>query len=49
MPPEWRRITVIGKPAGNRNTYMVYFYVTGGGTVWFDDAVLVPVGGDMEE
>jgi len=49
MPPEWGRITVIGKPAGNRNTYMVYFYVTGGGTVWFDDAVLVPVGGDMEE
>jgi len=49
MSPEWREITVIGKPAGNKNIYQVYFYVTGGGTVWFDDAALVPVGGKMDE
>ena len=47
--PEWKEITVIGKPAENKNTYQVYFYVTGGGTVWFDDAALVPVGGNMDE
>jgi hypothetical protein len=49
MSPEWREITVTGKPPGNKNTYVVYFYVTGGGTVWFDDAALVPVGGNMDE
>ncbi len=49
MPPEWKEITVTGKPEGKKNTYVVYFYVTGGGTVWFDDAALVPVGGTMED
>ena len=49
LPPDWREITVIGKPAGKKNTYQAYFYVTGGGTVWFDDVALVPVGGNMEE
>jgi hypothetical protein len=47
--PEWRETTVIGKPVGTQNTYVVYFYVTGGGTVWFDDAVLVPIGGNWDE
>ena len=49
MPTEWKEITVLGKPAGNQNTYVVYFYVTGAGTVWFDDATLVPVGGNLDE
>ncbi|MCY3020546.1 MAG: hypothetical protein NTW87_16110 [Planctomycetota bacterium] len=49
MPSEWKEITVIGKPEGTKKTYTVYFYATGGGTIWLDDVVLVPVGGQIEE
>ncbi len=49
MPEEWKQITVVGKPVAGKNTYQVYFYAIGGGTIWLDDAELVPVGGNLEE
>ena len=45
----WKQYTVVGKPAGDKKTYTVFFYATGGGTLWLDDAALVPVGGSLEE
>lgn len=49
MPSQWKQITVSGKPRGEQKTYQAYFYVTGGGTIWLDDASLVPVGGNVDE
>ena len=49
MPPQWKEVTVIGKPEGGKTTYTVYLYVTGGGTIWLDDVSLVPVGGNPDE
>ena len=49
MPAEWKEITLLGKPAGQQKTYTVFFYVTGGGTIWLDDVALVPVGGSVED
>ncbi len=49
MPPQWKEITVIGKPEGSGRTYQVYLYVTGGGTIWLDDVALVPVGGNLDD
>ena len=49
MPAEWNQVTVIGKPQGEKKTYQVYLYVTGGGTIWLDDVALVPVGGNMND
>ena len=48
MPPQWKEITVIGKPESGKTTYKVYLYVTGGGTIWLDNVALVPVGGNLE-
>jgi hypothetical protein len=49
MPPEWKEFTLLGKPAGEKKSYTVFFYVTGGGTIWLDDVALVPVGGSLDE
>ncbi|MCX7045849.1 MAG: hypothetical protein NTX50_10255 [Candidatus Sumerlaeota bacterium] len=46
---EWKQYTVSGKPSGNKDTYAVYLYCIGLGTIWLDDVELVPVGGKMEE
>jgi hypothetical protein len=48
-PPQWKEITVIGKPESSKKTYQVYLYVTGGGTIWLDDVALVPVGGSLND
>jgi hypothetical protein len=45
----WKQYTVLGKPLQGRNTYQVYFYSIGGGTIWLDDVELVPVGGKLDE
>jgi hypothetical protein len=45
----WRQYTVLGKPVAGKNTYQVYFYSIGGGTIWLDDVELVPVGGKLDE
>ena len=47
--PEWKQYTVRGKPEPGKPTYNVYFYSIGGGTIWLDDAALVPVGGKIDE
>ena len=45
----WKQYTVSGKPAEGKNTYQVYFYSIGAGTIWLDDVELVPVGGTLDE
>jgi hypothetical protein len=45
----WKEYTVLGKPVAGKNTYQVYFYSIGGGTIWLDDVELVPVGGKLDE
>jgi hypothetical protein len=49
MSGEWKQYTVIGKPEPGKKTYNVFIYVTGLGTIWFDDVELVPVGGKLDE
>ena len=48
IAPEWTEYTVIGKPDPEAQTYGVYIYVIGLGTIWLDDVCLVPVGGKLE-
>jgi len=45
----WKQYTVRGKPVEGKKDYRVYFYATGGGTLWLDDVKLVPVGGALED
>jgi len=47
--PEWKEYTVKGTPEPGKPTYNVYFYSIGEGTIWLDDAALVPVGGKLDE
>jgi hypothetical protein len=47
--PEWRQYTVVGKPVAGKNTFTVYFYSVGEGTIWLDDVSLIPVGGEVDE
>ena len=46
--PAWKQYTVIGEPEAEAQTYGVYFYHIGVGTVWLDDMELVPVGGKLD-
>jgi len=45
----WKQYAVLGKPVQGQNTYQVYFYSIGAGTIWLDDVELVPVGGKLDE
>lgn len=47
VPAQWTQLKLDGRPTGNPKKYQVYIYVTGTGTIWVDDAKLVPVGVDM--
>ena len=47
--PEWRQITVSGKPEGEAKDFLIWVYVRGRGTIWLDDAKLVPLGVQMED
>jgi len=49
IPGEWKQYTLAGKPAEGKNTYTLYFYAVGEGTIWLDDVELVPVGGRLDE
>jgi len=49
VPDKWSQYTLIGQPEAQANSYMVYFYAIGQGTIWLDDIELVPVGGTVEE
>jgi hypothetical protein len=41
---EWEQVTLDGTPQAGAGGYTLYIYVTGQGTIWLDDASLVPVG-----
>jgi hypothetical protein len=47
--PEWQQITVVGKPDANAKEYTLWIYSRGGGTLWLDDAKLLPVGVKVED
>jgi len=47
IPPEWTEVTLTGAPEPDAKSYTIYVYVTGKGTIWLDDAKLVPVGGNL--
>ncbi|NOX54699.1 MAG: hypothetical protein GXP27_09725 [Planctomycetes bacterium] len=44
--PDWQQVRVIGTLEPKATGYAVYVYVTGEGTIWLDDAKLVPLGID---
>lgn len=46
--PEWTLITLKGRPEPAAKEFRLYIYVTGQGTIYLDDAQLVPVGGELE-
>ena len=46
---QWELVTLKGKPDADAPTYGLYIYVTGKGTIWLDDAKLVPAGGDVKQ
>jgi hypothetical protein len=46
--PAWKQYTVLGEPQAGQDTYGVYFYHIGTGTIWLDDMELVPVGGKLD-
>jgi len=41
---EWERVVLKGTLEPDADGYSVYVYVTGEGTIWLDDAKLVPLG-----
>ncbi len=45
----WQPVTLHGKPERNANDFTLFIYVTGGGTIYLDDARLVPMGGNLDE
>jgi len=47
--PEWTEVTVRGTPEEGAQDFMVYLYAIGQGTLYLDDAKLVPVGVELEE
>jgi hypothetical protein len=47
--PEWQQITVTGKPDPGAKKFSLYIYARGGGTIWVDDAKLLPVGVKLED
>jgi hypothetical protein len=49
IPAEWTLVTLKGTPEAGAQQYTLYIYVTGKGTIWLDDAKLVPVGPPLDE
>ena len=47
--PEWRKITVTAKPQAGAKEFTLYIYSRGGGTLWIDDARLLPIGVELED
>jgi hypothetical protein len=45
----WKQYSLVGEPAEGKQTYQVYFYSIGAGTIWLDDVELVPIGGKLDE
>jgi len=49
IPAEWTLVTLKGTPEAGAQQYTLYIYVTGKGTIWLDDAKLVPAGTPLDE
>ena len=49
MPPDWTQVTLKGVPEAAAKQFSLYIYVTGKGTIWLDDAKLVPTGANLED
>ena len=47
--PEWEQVVLKGTLQPDADGYSVYVYVTGEGTIWLDDAELVPVGEQLDD
>ena len=47
--PEWRQVKVVGKIDKNAKNFTLYIYARGGGTIWLDDAKLLPAGVNLED
>jgi hypothetical protein len=49
LGPEWKQITLVGKPKAGAKEFLFYLYSRSGGTIWIDDAKLVPLGVKVED
>lgn len=47
--PQWTLITLKGTPQEGAKQFTLFIYSAGRGTIYLDDARLVPVGGTMDE
>jgi hypothetical protein len=47
--PEWTEIVVRGIPQPDAKDFRLYIYAIGAGTIYLDDAKLVPVGATLDE
>jgi len=47
--PEWTEVTLKGEPEQGAKEFGLYIYVVGSGTIYLDDAKLVPVGANLED
>ncbi len=48
IPPQWTKIEVRGKPEPGAQSFNVFIYSIGYGTIYLDDAKLVPVGAKLK-
>lgn len=49
VSPQWTHITLKGIPEKDAKEFTLFIYSAGRGTIYLDDAKLVPVGGIMDE
>ncbi|MFB3892576.1 MAG: hypothetical protein ACE15C_11200 [Phycisphaerae bacterium] len=47
--PEWKQITLVGKPDPKAKEFTLWIYARGGGTIWLDAARMVPQGVKLED
>ena len=47
--PEWQQVKAVGTIDKGAKKFSVYIYIRGGGTIWLDDAKLLPVGVKLED
>ena len=46
---EWQPVTLKGTLQPKAESYVIFVYVTGKGTIWLDDAKVAPVGGELDD
>ena len=47
--PEWQKITVTGTPQADAKKFTLWIYARGGGTLWLDEARMLPLGVKLED